>query len=191
MNAKELKRIKSSIVTTKDLITRTIPITLSEEICESINCYAYALGIMWYNDFVNFQPGFTGKSIDNQFDSNFKLNDSETFMQEICSDLQNLGISYRQIELDGKKSLAEGEYLIKVFCTKPYVCGLIGDFHFVRYDNCTGIWFHKVGWYMQPEVVSDRSYDKVKWKYSEPDEFYDYSACTKLEPLGYFAIKEK
>lgn len=184
MNAKELERIKSSIVPTKELITRTTPIALSEEICKSINCYAYALGIMWHDKSVFFKPGFTENiCIGNPYDS-------EIIMKGICSDLENLGISYRQLDLDGKKSLEEKEYLIKLFFTKPRNSLTDGDFHFVRFDNCTNIWFHKMGWHLQPDIVRDGFGRRVEWKNSEPDRFYD-SFMGIIEPLGYFVIKEK
>lgn len=193
MNAEQIKRIKSSIVPTKKLITGTTPNSLSNKICENINCYAYALGIMWNGNEVYFRPGFTEKSIDDQDDRDI-LNDSDIFMKGICSDLENLRISYRQIDLDGEKSLEDGEYLIKVFFSKTYGIFPNSEFHFVRFDKHTNIWYHKFGWFEQPKVVNDFSYDRVKYKdseQSEPDGFFDLDGVTNLEPLGYFVIKEK
>ena len=146
MDKKQLKKIRKSIVRSKDLVTiYGQPKELSQAIVSHANCYAYALGIMElaYNYFYN--PGFTEYSpIQTIFGRS-----TEVFLERIFIDLKNLKIDYRKIEIGESIKLARNEYLIKVF----YDVEEKRDFHFVRQDPKTELWFHKVAWNQQPDLV--------------------------------------
>ncbi len=154
MRILEIEAIKDTICRSEDLLQGNNPIVLDAETVKTTNCYAYSLGIM-YNGMKGryFIPGFTeclpyyGES-------------TEELMGKIVIDLQNLGISFRKLELEEEKNLQENEYLVKVFYTPPNKELPTGDFHFIRQDRDTGIWFHKMGWYRQPDIVqSDPGYE--------------------------------
>lgn len=190
MTSKEIEQLKASILPTEELFKGSAPINLSEDICEHTNCYAYSLGITYYrtdNMPICFNPGFTNHSA---------CTGKEVLMEFIRLDLINLGISYRQIALNGDKRLEEDEYLIKVFYTEPFDGCYYRDYHLVRCDPNTGIWFHKFGGHNQPEVIiSSRKYEfNHSYPGAEPHSIIQHGTngdVLKYTPLGYFAIKEK
>lgn len=174
MTVAVLRSLRQSIVPSTRLIEGSNPVDLPEDICKSINCYAYALGILYRmqtDDFFRFYPGFT---------TNNSVSWEKDIMKSIEDDLTTLEIPHRAIPLDGKVRLKRDEYLIKVFVRSNLL-----DFHFVRYNPKTRTWFHKEG-YSEPERM--RVYDKVEDSIfgCEPSAYHfgDY------RPKGYFAIKE-
>lgn len=187
MRILETGTIKNSIRRSEDLLQGSNPIALDAETVEATNCYAYSLGIMYHGTRgKHFIPGFTEELP--YFGKN-----TEELMEKIEIDLENLGISFRKIELEEEKQLQENEYLVKVFYTPPNKKLPAGDFHFVRQDRDTGIWFHKMGWYRQPDIIqSDPEYEKVI-PGIEPSTFtvnYDDGFSYVYDPVAYLAIEE-
>lgn len=169
-----LRSLRQSIVPSTGLIKGSKPVELPEDICISINCYAYALGILYrrqMEDFFKFNPGFASNNPDSW---------KKDIMKSVDGDLNILEIPHRLIPLDSAPHLEPNEYLIKVFVEKYNK-----DFHFVRYDPVSKTWFHKEG-FLRPERM--RVYEKVEHSIfgCEPSSYYfgDY------RPKGYFAIKE-
>ena len=179
MDKKQLKKIRKSIVRSKDLVTiYGQPKELSKAIVFHANCYAYALGIMElaYNHFYN--PGFTEYSpIQTIFGRS-----TEVFLKRIFIDLKNLKIKYRKIEIGESIKLAKNEYLIKVFYNVEK--GI--DFHFIRQDPRTELWFHKVAWNQQPCLVQNGVEIGI-----DPDEITSINGDVKYSPICYIAIREK
>ena len=174
MTVAVLRSLRQSIVPTTRLIEGSKPVELPDDICNSINCYAYALGILYkkqMSDFWGFEPGFTASN---------SVSWEKDIIKSIHVDLNVLEIPHRAIPLDGKVRLKRDEYLIKVFMRSN-----LSDFHFVRYNPATRTWFHKEGFF-KPEKM--RVYDKVEDSIfgCEPSSYHfgDY------RPMGYFAIKE-
>lgn len=169
-----LRSLEQSIVPTTKLLEGPKVIQLSDGICKSVNCYAYALGILYrvqIGEFIQFCPGFT---------ANNTVNWQKDIMKYIEDDLNVLDIPHRLIPLDGNIRLRAGEYLTKVFMHKDR-----SDFHFVRYDPVTKKWFHKEGLY-QPEIM--RVYEEVEHSiFSKEPKSYHFG---DYRPVGYFAIKE-
>lgn len=171
-----LRSIRQSIVPTSSLLDGSTPIALPESICKSVNCYAYALGILHkpqiYEHFL-YHPGFT---------VNYAVNWESNIMEAVQSDLDNLGITYRKISLNNDITLEEGEYLVKVFIKNR---SWVKDFHFVRFDPHTKMWFHKEG---ETEPSRMRVYDEEDNSIyaHEPRSYHfeEYSSC------GYYAIQE-
>lgn len=184
----EIGRIKDSIVRSDNLLRNDIPITLEEEMAQTTNCYAYSLGIMYHGiRGLHFTPGFTDGL-------RYYGKDTKELMKKVRIDLQNLGIAFRQFGLKRKKIvLRDNEYLIKVFYTPPNSELPEGDFHFVRQDKKTGKWFHKMGWYRQPEFVKSDPGCKGPIPGIEPTTFtmhYDDGFTYTYKSVGYFAITE-
>ena len=185
-----ISKLKDSMVRSNNLLQNDIPVVLDATTVEGINCYAYALGIMYDDDTKRrgfYRPGFTeGIRYDGE--------NVKELMKKIRIDLQNLGISFRQFDLNSKKMvLRDKEYLIKVFYTPKNKKLPAGDFHFVRKDKQTGKWFHKMGWYKQPDVVqSDPGYEGPI-PGSEPTTFTlndDDGFTYVYNPVAYLAITE-
>lgn len=176
----ELKNIKESIVNENELTLGEYGDVkkLPANIYQKINCYAYALGIMYPS--IKYTPGFT---TDSEYIEDLK----ESLIQKICEDLDNLGISYRRVEED--ETLHENEYLIQVMYV-PYYCDLWikSDFHFSRKSK-DGIWFSKPGWLHQTtseyiEVVEkENDYEIVK--------IHTEKTTREYIRVGFFAITEK
>ena len=62
MTERELDIIRKSISPSKRLIKDAKPIILREGLSHSMNCYAYAMGIMYPGDYCDpnmYNPGFT------------------------------------------------------------------------------------------------------------------------------------
>lgn len=175
MPISQIVPIKNSILRTKQLFQDGHPIKLSSDIVTATNCYAYSLGVTYpekKNEYL-YRPGFTEEL-------EYEVGNTEDLMDKIELDLQNLKISFRRFDLKDEKSLRKNEYLIKVLYS--FVSRFNDDFHFIRQDKDTGIWFHKQGWYNQPVLISPTPN-------KEPSVlntlFYVYHS------VGYFAITEQ
>ena len=184
----ELEKLRASIVKTQDLLDLNgIPKYLDDSVCSTTNCYTYALGIL-YNGPKNFplNPGFT-EGIP------YWGRNTDEFLNGIYTDLKNLNISFRKIELNEDIKLEKNEYLIKLFFTPANEMHPKGDFHFVRQEPKRGYWFHKEGLEFQPQIIHSPSYPLILFDPYEPDEIscvaiedFHYT----LEPVIYLAIKE-
>lgn len=183
----ELKKLKACIVRTKDLIKNGEPVALSENICLSINCYAYALGILYNGtEKIPFNPGFTDGLL-------YLRPTPNQLIENICTDLRNLKISFRKLGLDDDIKLLKHEYLIKVFYCQSNAFLNTGDYHFIRQDPKTGYCFQKCGIFHQPEILQSNFSYSNRLTIEEPDivisstqEGFSY----ELLPIAYFAIKE-
>lgn len=220
MPIRQILEIRNSMVPSKRLLQNHFPIILDSESVEQTNCYGYCLGIK--HSSIKFRPGFTVDSDTDAWKDNPKelleeciidlqnLNrpfrkialDDVTFVEEneyfidvhssdSCRSL--LPSKYTNFENKWAELLAPNEYLIKVFYT-PSNCNLKdGDFHFIRQDRQTGLWFHKMGWYRQPDLVrSDNGFwSPVPGR--EPTKItsiFHSGFSYAYEPLAYFAITE-
>lgn len=173
-----IEEIKNSMIRSKDLFHEGIPITLDLKLEEMINCYAYALGIMYPRDI--FNPGFS---------KNLKYygREPEELMAKVYIDLETLGKRFRRLGLNDRIILEENEYLIKVFFSPPNEKSKVGDFHFIRQDNQTRFWFQK--WkkhqpkIIQPNLISEFGPTII-------NSIWDDGFLFKYEAIGYFAIKD-
>lgn len=107
------------------------------------NCYAFALGLDIRERLIMkdaYQPGtLTQHNLDVYFTY-------EQLINNLISDLDYLGIDYK--EIDPSEKVGIDEWKIALFVQyNPYM-GLLSDFHFLRQiDN---IWYHKQGYYGLP-----------------------------------------
>lgn len=188
-----IEAIKSSIVRSDTLLDNGVPITLDETTVKSTNCYAYSMGIM-YNFLTKtrgfYSPGFTERD-------NYKKEDPpEVLLSKIQRDLKNLGINYREIPVIADANLKDNEYLVKIYMADPNEKIPNGDFHFVRQDKESGMWFHKMGWERQPDIIhSDPGYEDENDSApgTEPGYFisrYNDGFSYTYYPIGYLAIEE-
>jgi len=145
------KKMRRSIIYTHKLLRNGTPIELDENTVESINCYAYSLGIM-YNGIRNrhYTPGYT-ESL------KYKGTGLQELMWNTEIDFHNLKVLFRKITLEENSELKENEYLIKLFFCPATKDLPSGDFHFIRQDPKTKKWFHKIGWYNQPTLVKQNN----------------------------------
>lgn len=182
-----LLQVRKSIVCDSNLLKDGKPFPLPLSTAESINCYAYSLGIMYKkNKSINYVPGYTEKKFYNGT-SPFEL------MRNITMDLNNLQIPFRRIELGEEINLRKNEYLVKIFYTPPNVELERGDFHLIRRDNVTGMWFHKMGWYKQPCLAQIDSKLKEDFPGYEPERIIsraDDGSFYIYQPVCYLAITE-
>lgn len=184
LTKKKLRKIKESIVDEKLLLTGNDCEVkeLSAKTYEHLNCYSYALGIMYPSKNRIYTPGFTTKE-------NYIEDSKISLISKICEDLDNLGISYRKFGVYDEIDLLEGEYLIQVMYV-PCYCNLWikATFHFSRRSK-DGFWFSKQGWLNQP------SYEKIEVLKKEEDEeivrVYSENCVRSYVRIVYFAIKEK
>ena len=138
-----LEKIRKDIVRSSDLLENGKPKLLDEEVLEEVNCYWYALGIIREQDEFKSNPGFT-----EEYKYYFEYPGKNIFLGLIEKDLKNLNLKYRIFGLNSTIELKENEYLIKVLiCYEDDY-----DFHFVRQDPKTKLWFEKDGFYNQPEL---------------------------------------
>lgn len=173
-----IAEIKNSILRSKDLFDEGISITLDLKLQELVNCYAYSLGIMYPEDI--FNPGFS---------QNLKYygREAEELMIKVYIDLETLGKRFRRLGLNDKIILGENEYLIKVFYSPPNEKSKVGDFHFIRQDKKTGLWFQK--WKeKQPEII--QSHVISEFGPNVINSIWDDGFVFKYEAVGYFAIGE-
>ena len=109
---------------------------------DSTNCYAYALGLdieensICYNA---YQPGVISGRILNYSDLNNL--DVEDILNGIYSDLNALGISYREVFPNAR--LSSGEWVIALLASRTG--SKIDGFHFLR-KNGGFLWYHKDGY---------------------------------------------
>lgn len=178
----ELQRIKESIVNENKLILETSGeiIKLPEEVNLNINCYAYSLGIMRPAD--SYIPGFTTSQI---YDENL----IDSFILNICKDLENLEIKYRKFKVNDEIKLNEKEYLVQaLFLPDSSDLWIYSAFHFSRM-NKKKKWFAKQGWIEQP------CFEKVKVinKFDDFEivEVTSVNCIRKYFRVAYFAIEEK
>ena len=101
-----IEEIRNSILRSNDLLKDGVSITLDLKLEKLVNCYAYALGIMYPRDI--FNPGFS---------QNLKYygREPEELMAKVYIDLETLKKSFRRFDLNDKIILEKDEYLIKVF----------------------------------------------------------------------------
>lgn len=187
MKIRNLRKIRKSIVRSDKLIENGLPTTLDEDTAETINCYAYAFGIM-YNGvrYVHFSPGYT------EYQKYMGISGLE-LMRKTEVDLNNLKIPYRKIMVEEEVKLQPNEYLVKVFYASRSEILPKGDFHFIRQDPKTEKWFHKVGWYDQPVLVTQSNDYKKERVGTEPDQLIvrdDSCRYTIYQPVCYYAITE-
>lgn len=179
MDINDLKAIRKSVVRS-DKVFAGYPVHFSKDIVESINCYAYSMGIIYHGEKeIDFYPGFA-------VDKKFKAQDEEELIQNIRADLKKIGIRHRFIEMGKNPELQPNEYLVKVYSLPPAKFAPDGDFHFIRQDRKTGRWFHKMGWYDQPDFVQEEDNEEPSVIVTRSlGETYLY------HEVGYFAITEK
>ena len=180
-----IKEMKESFVTENRLfsVKNRDVIPLSEELALKINCYAFAIGCLC--------PSETGEDYVPGFTENSPYESQEDLTQKVILDLTNLGRSFRKLSLFGPRDLKENEYLIKLFYTQPSKDMPCGDFHFLRQNKETKIWYHKPGFYNQPVVASIVNSSET---ILDPDELIFVDQETKKPyiyyPICYFAIEE-
>lgn len=151
---------------------------------EKINCYAFALGIM-YPKFGLYVPGFTTQK-------EYIDVSREDFISLICEDLNNLEIKYRIFGINEKIDLKENEYLIQAMYipkTKYYV----EDFHFLRKSKA-GFWYGKDGYLNRSPCVEDiqiLNYEYDDGKSELVKVFSDNCNGRQYIRVAYFAIEEK
>lgn len=181
---KKIRKIRRSIQRTRKLLKNNKVKRLDEKTVEHTNCYAYSLGIMYHGEKGrDFEIGFTEHILD-------EMVNPKEIIENICTDLKNLRISFRMINLEEEKILGDKEYLIKAFYAKSTLRYPPGDFHFIRQDKISGKWFHKMGWHRQPEFVYSNSEEQVYFDDDgEPIAFLNTEFLYK--PLAYFAITEE
>lgn len=192
LNKDMLDAIRNSIVRGKDLLNGYFPISLDEETVSNINCYAYSLGIMFHT-FTKlrgfYNPGFTEH---NDFHSG---DTDETLLEKIHRDLNNIGINYRDIVINSDVHLKENEYLVKVYMVNPNEKIPKGDFHFIRQDRASGKWFHKLGWFRQPDIFQcDPGFEDESCTPGKASDIitsvYDDGFRCIYHTVGYLAIEE-
>ena len=174
-----IEEIRNSILRSNDLLKNGISITLDLKLEELVNCYAYALGIMYPRDI--FNPGFS---------QNLKYygREPEELMAKVYIDLETLKKSFRRFDLNDKIILEKDEYLIKVFYCPPNKKLNTGDFHFMRQDPESKFWFHK--WKkQQPKVIQPNFIHELGP--TVINSVWDDGCVFKYEATGYFAIKER
>lgn len=192
LNTDILDAIRNSIVRGKDLLNEGFPISLDEITVKQTNCYAYSLGIM-FNCFTKirgfYSPGFTEHD-------NYKPEDSsEVLLNKIRRDLKNLHINYRDILVKGNAKLQDNEYLVKVYMANPNEKLPNGDFHLIRQDRASGKWFHKLGWFRQPDIFQcDPGFEDESGTPGEASDIitsvYDDKFRCIYHTVGYLAIEE-
>ena len=181
----KLNNMKNSIVGTSELIDSSGNVKpLDEKTVLNTNCYAYSLGIMYnhdcFSDYWSYTVGFTTNT------HTCIHSDPDRLVEQIKCDLMFLGLKYRYIPLNGNVSIKSNEYLIKVFHIPPFPDYPKCNFHFIRQDPKTKLWFHKWGWFRQPE------YCKPTSKYEGPSIGFEpnfiETPLFKCNPVCYFAI---
>ncbi len=187
-----ISAIKESIIRSDCLLKGGVPKCLDETTVVSTNCYAYSIGIM-YNFMTKmrgfYNPGFTERD-------RYRAGDTpEDLLEKVRHDLENLGIKFREIQLKEEVNLKSNEYLVKVYMADPNIKIPDGDFHFIRQDKASGMWFHKLGWERQPDIVqADPGYEKESCAPGVAPDYFT-SICSdgfsfKYKSVGYIAIEE-
>lgn len=179
----KLKQIRKSMISDSQIFQNGEPVALNWKTAETINCYAYSLGIMHNSDRRGmYIPGFTEKTRND-------VTDAEDLIKSIEIDLKNLEIQYRFIDLLEEFDLLQNEYLVKVFLAPPTRSLYDGDFHLIRQDKKTGKWFHKMGWHRQPETIKEKP--EIEKNYMKEGPKVIISNDLIYNPICYFAITQK
>lgn len=78
---------------------------------------------------------------------------SEELMIKVYIDLETLEKHFRWLSLNDEKILRENEYLIKTFYAPPNEKLPPSYFHFIRQAPQTRLWFHKMEYDRQPDIL--------------------------------------
>ena len=183
---KKLQKIKNSIVKNSKLDSRNSEklYGLPSKSRVRINCYAYALGIMYPSRNL-YNVGFTT-------DTKYKDISREKFISLICEDLKNLGIKYRIFKINDEIKLRENEYLIQALYVSKELY-YKEDFHFLRQSKA-GFWYAKDGYdNIKPALTK---IEILNYEYedgnSELVKLYSSNYGSKQYiRVAYFAIEEK
>lgn len=183
---KKLQKIKNSIVKNSKLDSRNSEklYGLPSKSRVRINCYAYALGIMYPSRNL-YNVGFT-------IDTKYKDISREKFISLICEDLKNLGIKYRIFKINDEINLRENEYLIQALYVSKELY-YKEDFHFLRQSKA-GFWYAKNGYENTKPALTE--VEILNYEYeggnSELVKLYssDYGSKQYIR-VAYFAIEEK
>lgn len=171
-----IKEVRDSRISEENLfsVAKRNVISLPDDVVESLNCYAWALGLTYpTNETVTYSPGFTSGYI---FDS------WQSFVENIVLDCVNLDIDFR-ISFEKPKELAEGEYLVKALYSEPSADFPTGEFHLIRQNPDTGIWYDKPGFPNQARVISNPSDDELFATKLKP------GINVKYTPICYFVLR--
>ena len=117
---------------------------------ETTNCYAYAMGFdipeyaIRNNAYCVGTIGLTTKGI-----SIWRIKDF-SYNERLLMDLKALKLKYQEVDIDEeiKDDNRNSYFLISLLESNR-------DFHFLRKDKKTNIWWHKRGWYNEPCFVDD------------------------------------
>lgn len=177
-----LTKLKKHIVPEERLFLNGDVVLLPRELVYNINCYYWALGILYQADsFLECTPGFTTGNL---------YTDSLNLISSIETDLKNLNISFRKISIFEPLTVEDNEVLITLFYYPPSGDFPHGDFHFIRQNKETGIWYHKPG---INQVCCLEGSDNKKENFA-PDELIFTAENTKevfkYYSLCYFALKK-
>lgn len=183
---KKMQKIINSIVKNNKLDSRNSEkiYGLPSKSRDKINCYAYALGIM-YPDRGLYDIGFTTEI-------KYKDISREKFISLICEDLKNLGIKYRIFRINDKIELRDNEYLIQaLYVSKDLYYK--EDFHFLRQSKA-GFWYAKDGYDNTKPALT--KIEILNYEYedgnSELVKLYSSNYGSKQYiRVAYFAIEEK
>jgi len=218
----EIAEIRDNILPSDKLIRKYFSNHFHSEEVKNTNCYGFSLGIEhpsvrfnpgftlgclffgWMNpseelledcksDLQNLNFSFREIGLDT-----IDFVEETVYFFDACSKSSNnsYNLPYRNPNLSYNpwdELLSKNEYLVKIFYTPCNPKLSYGDFHFVRQDRETGIWFHKLGWYRPPEILqSDKGFPSPT-PGKEPTKFT--AVCSDgftyhYEPIGYFAITE-
>jgi len=177
MTISKINQMKKSFVPESRLfsVDQKNVVPLPEDLIKHINCYAFSIGCLYPGEPGDYIPGFTTGEF---FTSN------EDLIKKVCLDLDNFDKHYRKLSFFGHKNLEDDEYLVKIFYLSPSEACPQGEFHFIRQNRATGIWYHMPGHSKQPgviELVGSQAND-------EPDELISEDMKSFYYPLGYLAI---
>lgn len=177
-----LTKLKKHIVPEERLFLNGNIVLLPRELVRNINCYYLALGILYSTgSFLDCIPGFTTGDL---------YTNNSDLISSIETDLKNLDIGFRKISIFEPLTLEDDEVLIKLFYHSPSENFSRGDFHFIRQNKETGIWYHKPG---INQVCCLEGFANKKENF-DPDELIFTDENTrevfKYYPLCYFALKE-
>ena len=142
-----IKKMRESLVTEDRLfsVKNKDVISLPDDIAKGINCYAFAIGCLC--------PGKEGEDYIPGFTENTPYQSKTDLLEKICLDLKNLGMNFRKISIFGPRNLKPNEYLIKIFYSDPSSSHPMGDFHVIRQNKETNLWYHKPGFHNQPVIA--------------------------------------
>lgn len=173
MSISKIDQIKKHFVTEERLFLDKDVLKLPNKIADNTNCYDYVLGLLFSNTNGYNIPGFTTKK-------RFK-NEGE-MITRVCEDLENLGKNYRRLYLSDSLDIADDEYLVKLFYSRPSASFPNGYFHAIRQNRKTQIWYHKPD-NNQPIVITSANSNK----FVNPDQLVFTDPTSNL-PCTYYAV---